>query len=85
MTRQQIVDLAERALWTFVQAFLATFVLLISAAAPTSWSDLRSVAVAAATGAIAAGLSAVKVFLAQRFGNGTGATVPARDEYASAA
>ena len=58
------VDLAERALATFVQAFVAAL-LVVPGADLTDGGLLRT----AAAGGIAAGLSAVKSVLASRVGD----------------
>lgn len=54
MTRKQVIDLVERAAWTFAQAFVA--VLLVSNE-PTSKQALIA--------GVAAGVSAVKTFVKQ--------------------
>jgi hypothetical protein len=58
------LDLVERAAWTFAQAFLSTFVVL----APGIWAapnlnNAKAAAIAAVTGAMAAGVSALKTFV----------------------
>jgi hypothetical protein len=74
MTKTQLLDLLERSLWTFAQAFVAVFIASGVLDAPA----LDGAAIKAA--AIAAALAALKAVIAQQFGNGTAATVPARDE-----
>ena len=58
-------DIAERAAWTAVQAFLAVFTV-------TDVSSARAAAVAA----IGAALSVAKGFVATRVGPDTGAALP---------
>lgn len=78
--RAQMLDLVERAAWTFVQAFIAAAALILVTTPMTGWSDAKDVGYSALVAGIAAGLSAIKVLIAQRFGNGTGATLPASVE-----
>lgn len=80
VTKTQVWDFIERVAWTAVQAFLGAFVVIFMASPLSSWSDLKDAGYAAAIGGMAAVISAVKVFIAQRFGNGTGATLPASVE-----
>lgn len=60
-------DVAERALWTFLQTFIATFLLagvnLINLVFAASWRELYALAIAATLSAIAAGLSAAKTVI----------------------
>lgn len=62
MDLQTLKDIGERAVWTFVQTFLAVFVI----------DDLSTVR-PAAVAALAAVLSVVKGFVATRVGDGTAA------------
>lgn len=62
-------DLIERALKSFVQAFIATFVLTL--VVPGDVTDIgawKAAAVAAAAGAVTAGLSAVSSLLSKNRG-----------------
>jgi len=63
ITKSFLIDLAERAVSTYVQAFLG----LVIAAGVTSLDTIQAAAVAA----IPAGLSVVKSLLAERFVPGT--------------
>jgi hypothetical protein len=74
MTKAQLLDLLERSVWTFLQTFVAVFV----ASGVLDSTNLDGAALKAA--AIAAGLAALKAVIAQQFGTGTAATLPARDE-----
>lgn len=65
MTKVLLLDLAERALWTFAQAFASFFVV----------TDLGTAKVAAAAG-VASVLALVKGFAASRLGDKTASTVP---------
>lgn len=60
-------DVAERALWTFLQTFIATFLLagvsLVNLLFAASWHELYALAIAATLSAIAAGLSAAKTVI----------------------
>jgi hypothetical protein len=60
-------DVAERALWTFLQTFIATFLLagvnLVNLLFAASWRELYALAIAAILSAIAAGLSAAKTVI----------------------
>ena len=60
-------DVAERALWTFLQTFIATFLLagvnLVNLLFSASWRELYALAIAATLSAIAAGLSAAKTIV----------------------
>lgn len=60
-------DVAERALWTFLQTFIATFLLagvnLVNLLFAASWRELYALAIAATLSAIAAGLSAAKTVI----------------------
>lgn len=60
-------DVAERALWTFLQTFIATFLLagvnLVNLLFSASWRELYALAIAATLSAIAAGLSAAKTVI----------------------
>lgn len=55
-------DIGTRAAWTFLQAFLAVFVV------SGDWSEVASSATAAAVAAVAAVLSMAKTWLVQRGG-----------------
>jgi len=75
MTRQLVVDVAERAALTFVQAFLSVWVV-------SSWADLTDVGLAqrAAVAGIAAALAVIKGFAASRVGDpDTASLLPRRD------
>ena len=67
MTKAQLIDLLERAAWTLIQA-LAGFLVAYQT------DNVTLGIVTAALGAIIKGL------IAQRFGNGTAATLPMADE-----
>ena len=58
------LDLVERALWTFAQAFVATFAVLAPGlfVAP-NLTEAKALAVAAIGASIAAGFSALKTFV----------------------
>lgn len=60
-------DVAIRAVWTFVQAFIAYFLLaggnIIDLLFDAKWNDLMSLLQATSVGAIAAGLSAAKTVI----------------------
>jgi len=64
MTRRLLLDVAERAVLTAVQAFLSVWVV-------SSWADLTDVGLAqrAAVAGIAAALAVVKGFAASRVGD----------------
>lgn len=57
-------DVAARAAWTFVQAFVACFIVaaesIINSLFAGDWTVLRTVIIATVVSAFAAGLSAVK-------------------------
>lgn len=75
MTRQLLLDVAERATLTFVQAFLSVWLV-------ADWADLADVHLAqrAAVAGIAAALAVVKGFAAARVGDlGTASLLPRRD------
>lgn len=75
MTRRLLLDVAERATLTFVQAFLSVWLV-------ADWADLTDVHLAqrAAVAGIAAALAVVKGFAAARVGNpGTASLLPRRD------
>ncbi len=75
MTRQLLLDVAERATLTFVQAFLGVWLV-------ADWADLTDVHLAqrAAVAGIAAALAVVKGFAAARVGDpGTASLLPRRD------
>ena len=75
MTRHLLLDVAERATLTFVQAFLSVWVV-------ASWADLTDVHLAqrAAVAGIAAALAAIKGFAAARVGDpDTASLLPRRD------
>lgn len=56
-----MADLAKRAVWTFAQAFLATFLVLAAGIAQApNLADAKAALVSAIIAAIAAGLSAAK-------------------------
>lgn len=63
MTEQQFQALVTRAFKTFVQAFLAVFIVgltpIIQGITNAGWSGSKAALVALVTGAIAAGISAV--------------------------
>lgn len=60
-------DVAARALWTFLQTFIATFLLagvnLVNLLFAASWHELWTLALATTLSAIAAGLSAAKTIV----------------------
>lgn len=60
-------DVAARALWTFLQTFIATFLLagvnLVNLLFASSWHELWALALATTLSAIAAGLSAAKTIV----------------------
>nr|DAR65446.1 MAG TPA: holin [Caudoviricetes sp.] len=60
-------DVAARALWTFLQTFIATFLLagvnLVNLLFAASWHELWALALATTLSAIAAGLSAAKTIV----------------------
>ena len=60
-------DVAIRAAWTFLQTFIATFLLagvnLVNLLFAASWHELYALALATALSAIAAGLSAAKTII----------------------
>lgn len=60
-------DVAARALWTFLQTFIATFLLagvnLVNLLFAASWRELWTLALATTLSAIAAGLSAAKTIV----------------------
>ncbi|NCU39016.1 hypothetical protein EOL96_08345 [Candidatus Saccharibacteria bacterium] len=62
-------DLAKRAAWTFIQAFLAVFILsgesIINLVFDGSWEALLTLLLALAVAGIAAGLSALKTLTVQ--------------------
>lgn len=68
MSKQKWIDLAERSAWTLLEAGVGAEVV-----AQFDLPVLVGVAVAGA-------LAGVKASLAQKFGNGTGATVPVEHE-----
>lgn len=75
MTRRLLLDVAERATLTFVQAFLGVWLV-------ADWADLTDVHLAqrAAVAGIAAALAVVKGFAAARVGDpGTASLLPRRD------
>lgn len=71
MTRRLVLDIAERAALTFVEAFLAVWVV-------GAWTDLTSVGLAqqAAVAGLAAAMSVVKGAVASRLGDRTASLVP---------
>ena len=71
MDKQLIIDIGERAVFTFVQAFLSVWLV-------TSWADLTDVALAqqAAVAGIAAALAVLKGAVASRLGSPTAAMLP---------
>lgn len=74
MTKDKLFDLLERSGWTFVQTFLAT--LLVSGVLDAGGFDVEAWKVAG----VAALLAAIKAVIAQQFGTGTAATLPAKVE-----
>lgn len=70
MTRRLLLDVAERAVLTFIQAFLSLWVV-------ASWADLTDVGLAqrAAVAGVAAALAVVKGFAASRVGDPTTASL----------
>lgn len=70
MPRSLLADIAERAVITAVEVFLA--VLLANVAGLTSMATVK----AAALSGVAAGLAVVKGALASRVGDGTAALLP---------
>lgn len=76
MTRRLLLDVAERASLTFVQAFLSVWVV-------SSWADLTDVGLAqrAAVAGVAAALAVVKGVAASRVGDpASAALLPRRAE-----
>ena len=71
MTKAQFLDLIERAAWTFAQAFVG--IIIASGLIDTASTDLNAWKAAG----IAALIAGVKAVIAQQFGNGTAATLPA--------
>lgn len=71
MTRRLALDIAERAALTFVEAFLAVWVV-------GSWADLSSVGLAqrATVAGVAAAMAAVKGAVASRLGDRSASLVP---------
>jgi hypothetical protein len=67
-----VIDLAERAGATFVQAAVATVPVTVVGA---DWSTVKTVAVTAAIAGGSAALSLIKGVVAQRFGNPTSASL----------
>jgi len=76
MTKTQLLDLIERSAWTFMQAFVAV---LVASGIFDTGGDFEAWKAAA----IAAVLAAVKAVVAQQFGDGSAATLPAADPVAS--
>ena len=74
MTKDKLFDLLERSGWTFVQTFFAT--LLVTGVLDLDGFDLDAWKVAG----VAALLAAIKAVIAQQFGTGTAATLPASVE-----
>lgn len=74
MFKDKLFDLLERSGWTFVQTFFAT--LLVTGVLDSTTFDIEAWKVAG----IAALLSAIKSVIAQQFGTGTAATLPAKVE-----
>jgi hypothetical protein len=74
MLKDKLLDLLERSGWTFVQTFFAT--LLVTGVLDAESFDIEAWKVAL----IAALLSAIKSVIAQQFGTGTAATLPATVE-----
>ena len=62
-------DVAARALWTFFQTFIATFLLaginLVNLLFSASWHELWALTLATTLSAIAAGLSAAKTIIVE--------------------
>jgi hypothetical protein len=67
-----VIDLAERAGATFVQAAVATVPVTVVGA---DWSTVKTVAVTAAIAGGSAALSLIKGIVAQRFGNPASASL----------
>lgn len=67
MNSKQIKDLMERAFWTFVQGFLGSFLVTIPAVVETfqmnGYVATRALIISAISGAIMAGLSALKTWV----------------------
>lgn len=65
-------DIAVRAVWTFLQAFLAVFILagesIVDVLFNADWEALSVLIVATAVSALAAGLSAVKTIVLEVLG-----------------
>ena len=94
MTKAQVLDLLERAGWTFVQAFLGVFgvVALGWLSQVVNWltsgrsgdfppvDSVTAAAVAGASAGLAAVIALVKGYIATRIGNGTASTLPSVDE-----
>lgn len=71
MNRKLLIDIAERALWTFVQAFLAVFA--VTGALDVDFASAKKAAIAG----VAAVLAVLKGFAASRIGSdNTAATLP---------
>lgn len=67
LSRISTQDLIERAVWTFIQAFLGAFVVLAPGilSAP-NLANAKALAVSAIAAALAAGISAVKTYIKSR-------------------
>ena len=74
MTKAQLLDLIERAGWTFAQTFFG--VIIAAGLLDQASFDLEAWKAAA----VAALLAGVKAVIAMQFGNGTASTLPAKDE-----
>jgi hypothetical protein len=74
MLKDKVLDLLERAGWTFVQTFFAT--LLLTGVLDSETVDIEAWKVAL----VASLISAVKSVIAQQFGTGTAATLPVKVE-----
>lgn len=72
MSRVLLLDLLERAFFTFLQAFLGSFLAFNA----TDLTTAKTAAVAALAAGVAAALALVKGFAASRLGDGTASTVP---------
>ncbi len=67
LSRVDYKDVATRAFWTFLQAFLAVFIIagesIINLLFAGDWSGLMTLFLATALSGVAAGLSAIKTIL----------------------
>lgn len=94
MSKSQILDVLERAAWTFAQAFFGIFsvALLAFATEVITWANaggegefpsfavLGVAAIGAAASGVAALVSLAKGLIAVHFGNGSASTLPASSD-----